>query len=132
MCWWGDKKAVRKVRDLRFKSHKVQNYYIVNMMYLLKRIGSGQVAKEMAYQLASHQSTDRSNQSQFGKQKISRFFKSSKQIYIRSRPVFGSKIQNSKFFFRHLHGDLNLDEIKNTLLLLSVNGETNLMNLMRL
>ena len=34
--------------------------------------------------------------------------------------------------FRHLHVDLNLDEIKNTLRLLSVNGETNLMNLIRL
>ena len=32
-------------------------------------------------------------------------------------------------FFRHLHRDLNLDEIKNALRLLSVNGETNLMNL---
>ena len=44
------------------------------------------------------------------------------------------QLQNSKFqiFFRHLHGDLNLDEIKNTLRLLSVNGETNLMNLIRL
>jgi len=48
-------------------------------------------------------------------------------------PVFGSKIQNSKKKkIRHLHGDLNLDEIKNTLRLLSVNGETNLMNLNRL
>ena len=35
-------------------------------------------------------------------------------------------------FFRHLHGDLNLDEIKNVLRLLSVNGETNLMNIIRL
>ena len=26
-------------------------------------------------------------------------------------PVFSSKIQNSKKKFRHLHGDLNLDEI---------------------
>ena len=42
---------------------------------------------------------------------------------------FSSKNQNSNFFFRHLHGDLNLDEIKNALQLLSVNGETNLMNL---
>ena len=50
------------------------------------------------------------------------------QIYA----VFGYKNQNSKFFFRHLHRDLNLDEIKNALRLLSVNGETNLMNLIRL
>ena len=49
-----------------------------------------------------------------------------------TRPVFGCKIPNSKFFFRHLHGDLNLDEIKNTLRLLFVNCETNLMNLTRL
>ena len=41
------------------------------------------------------------------------------------------KIQISKKNFRHLHGDLNLDEIKNALRLLSVNGETNLMNLIR-
>ena len=43
-------------------------------------------------------------------------------------------LQNTKFQkkFRHLHGDLNLDEIKNALRLLSVNGETNLMNLIRL
>ena len=47
-------------------------------------------------------------------------------------PVFSYKIQNSKKKFRHLHGDLNLDEIKNALRLLSVNGETNLMNLIRL
>ena len=46
--------------------------------------------------------------------------------------VFGFKNPNSKFFFRYLHGDLNLDEIKNALRLLSVNGETNLMNLIRL
>jgi len=45
--------------------------------------------------------------------------------------VFGSQNQNSKFFFRHLHGDLNLDEIKNALRLLPVNRETNLMNLIR-
>ena len=37
-----------------------------------------------------------------------------------------------QFFFRHLHGDLNLDKIKNALRLLSVNGKTNLMNLIRL
>ena len=48
------------------------------------------------------------------------------------RPVFSSKIQNSKKKFRHLHEDLNLDEIKNALRLLSVNGATNLMNLIRL
>ena len=47
-------------------------------------------------------------------------------------PVFSSKLPNSKFFFRHPHGDLNLDEIKNALRLLSVNGETNLMNLIML
>ena len=29
--------------------------------------------------------------------------------------VFGCKVPNSKKNFRHLHGDLNLDEIKNTL-----------------
>ena len=51
---------------------------------------------------------------------------------ILSFAVFGCKIPNSKIFFRHLHGDLNLDEIKNALRLLSVNGETNLMNLIRL
>ena len=45
--------------------------------------------------------------------------------------VFGYKNQNSKKKFRHLHGDLNLDVIKNALRLLSVNGETNLMNLIR-
>ena len=51
------------------------------------------------------------------------------------RPSYGLGrvwMQNSKIFFRHLHGDLNLDEIKNALRLLSVNGETNLMNLIRL
>ena len=43
-------------------------------------------------------------------------------------------LQKPKFQkkFRHLHGDLNLDEIKNALRLLSVNDETNLMNLIRL
>jgi len=46
--------------------------------------------------------------------------------------VFSSIFPNSNFFFRHLHGDLNLDEIKNALRLLSVNGETNLMNLIML
>ena len=40
------------------------------------------------------------------------------------RTVFSFKNQNSKKNFRHLHGDLNLDEIKNALRLLSVNGET--------
>jgi len=49
-----------------------------------------------------------------------------------NKAVFGSQNPNSKFFFRHLHGDLNLDKIKNALRLLSVNGETNLMNLIRL
>ena len=48
------------------------------------------------------------------------------------QPVFGYKNQNSKKKFRHLYGDLNLNEIKNALRLLSVNGETNLMNLIRL
>ena len=44
------------------------------------------------------------------------------------------QFQKLKFqiFFRHPDGDLNLDEIKNTLRLLSVNGETNLMNLIML
>ena len=44
------------------------------------------------------------------------------------------QFQNSKFQKknRHPHGDLNLDEIKNALRLLFVNGETNLMNLVRL
>ena len=43
-------------------------------------------------------------------------------------------LQKPKFQkkFRHMHGDLNLDEIKNALRLLSVNGETNLMNITRL
>ena len=49
-----------------------------------------------------------------------------------TKAVFGYQIQNSKKKIRHLHGDLNLDEIKNALRLLSVNGETNLMNLIRL
>ena len=51
---------------------------------------------------------------------------------ISSKAVFGSQNQNSKKNFRHLHGDLNLDEIKNALRLLSVNSETNLMSLIRL
>ena len=50
------------------------------------------------------------------------------EIHTTAVAVFSSKIPNSKFFFRHLHEDLNLDEIKNALRLLSVNGETNLMN----
>ena len=45
--------------------------------------------------------------------------------------VFSCKNQNSKKNFRHLHGDLNLDETKNALRLLPVNRETNLMNLIR-
>ena len=49
-----------------------------------------------------------------------------------SEAVFSSIFPNSKIFFRHLHGDLNLDEINNALRLLYVNGETNLMNLIRL
>ena len=48
-----------------------------------------------------------------------------------AQAVFSYKNQNSKKNFRHLHGDLNLDEIKNALRLLFVNGETNLMNLIR-
>ena len=48
-----------------------------------------------------------------------------------ARAVFSFKNQNSKKKFRHLHGDLNLDEIKNALRLLPVNRETNLMNLIR-
>ena len=48
------------------------------------------------------------------------------------KPVFRCKNQNSKKNFRHLHGDLNLNEIKNALRLLTVNRETNLMNLIRL
>ena len=43
-----------------------------------------------------------------------------------------SKTKISKKKFRHLYGDLNLDKIKNVLRLLSVNGETNLMNLIML
>ena len=42
------------------------------------------------------------------------------------------QISKFQFFFRHLHGDLNLDEIKNRLRLLPVNRETNLMNLIGL
>ena len=49
-----------------------------------------------------------------------------------TKAVFSSKVTNYKFFFRHLHGDLNLDEIKNALGPLSVNSETNLMNLIML
>ena len=49
----------------------------------------------------------------------------------RLRPCLVKKSKIKKKF-RHLHGDLNLDEIKNALRLLSVNGETNLMNLIRL
>ena len=44
-------------------------------------------------------------------------------------PLFSCKIQNSKKKFRHLHGELNLDEIKNALHNLPVNRETNLMSL---
>ena len=55
-----------------------------------------------------------------------------RQWQIHSRPVFGCKLQNSKKNFRHIYGELNLDEIKNALRLLSVNGEANLMNLIRL
>ena len=38
----------------------------------------------------------------------------------RTEAVFGYQIQNSKKKFRHMYGDLNLDEIKNTT---AVNGE---------
>ena len=41
------------------------------------------------------------------------------------------KVPNSKKIFRHLHGDLNLDEIKNVLYSLYVNRETNLINLIK-
>ena len=44
-------------------------------------------------------------------------------------PCLVPKIKIPKKKFRHLHGDLNLDEIKNALRLLPVNRETNLMNL---
>ena len=54
-----------------------------------------------------------------------------KSPYTWTTAVFGSINQNSKKKFRHLHGDLNLDEIKNALRLLPVNRETNLMNLIR-
>ena len=53
-------------------------------------------------------------------------------LQLLSIAVFSSKNQNFKKKFRHLHGDLNLDEIKNAFRLLSVNRETNLMNLIRL
>ena len=46
--------------------------------------------------------------------------------------VFSSIIQSSKKNFRHLYGDLNLDEIKNALHSLSVNRETNLMSLINM
>jgi len=52
-------------------------------------------------------------------------------VKTKTMAVFSYKNQNSKKKIRHLHGDLNLDEIKNALRLLSVNGETNLMNLIR-
>ena len=45
--------------------------------------------------------------------------------------LFSCIIQNFKKKFRHLYGDLNLDEIKNALHSLSVNHETNLINLIR-
>ena len=46
-------------------------------------------------------------------------------------PFISCKVQNSKKNFRHLHGELNLDEIKNALHSLPVNRETNLMNLIK-
>ena len=49
-----------------------------------------------------------------------------------SGPCSVTKFQIPIFFFRRLHVDLNLDEIKNALRLLSVIGETNLINLIRL
>ena len=47
------------------------------------------------------------------------------------KAVFGFINQNSKKNFRHLHVELNLDEIKNALRLLPVNRETNLINLIK-
>ena len=47
------------------------------------------------------------------------------------RAVFSSQIQSAKKIFRHLYGDLNLDEIKYALHSLTVNRETNLTNLIR-
>ena len=49
-----------------------------------------------------------------------------------TNPLFSCKVQNSKKKFWHLYGDLNLDEIKNAMHNLTVNCETNLMNLIRL
>ena len=54
------------------------------------------------------------------------------KFFFEIRPVFSYKNQNSKKNFRYLHGDLNLDKIKNALRLLPVNREMNLMNLIRL
>ena len=53
--------------------------------------------------------------------------------YRRTKSPFSCKNQNSKIFFRHLHlhGDLNLDEIKNAFHSLSINREKNLINLIR-
>jgi len=45
------------------------------------------------------------------------------------KSLFSCIIQKFLKKFRHLHVDINLDEIKNTLHSLSVNCETNLMNL---
>ena len=42
-----------------------------------------------------------------------------------------AKFKIPKKKFQHLHGELNLDEIKNALHSLPVNRETNLMNLIR-
>ena len=61
-----------------------------------------------------------------------RYFVMNIKVMLDTKAVFGYQIQNSKKNFRHLYGNLNLDEIKNALRLLSVNGETNLMNLIRL
>jgi len=52
-------------------------------------------------------------------------------LYMVTISLFSCKVQNFKKKFRHLHRDLNLDEIKNALYSLSVNRETNLMNLIR-
>ena len=50
----------------------------------------------------------------------------------RPSPCSVTKFKISKKKFRRLHEDSNLDKIKNALRLLSVNGETNLINLIRL
>jgi len=69
--------------------------------------------------------------SERGEQWIRKLVAEGRAIMPGELAVFGSKNQNSKKNFRHLHGDLNIDEIKNALRLLPVNRETNLMNLIR-